>query len=67
MKARARFLGHPMHQMLIVFPLGLLATSVVFDLIGLFGGPDGAHTAGYWTLAGGLLGAAVAIPFGLIH
>ena len=28
-----KFLGHPVHQMLIVFPLGLLATAVVFDLI----------------------------------
>lgn len=66
MKARARFLGHPVHQMLIVFPLGLLVTSVVFDLIGLAGGPQGAHAAAYWVLTGGLLGAAVAAPFGFI-
>ena len=38
MKARARLFGHPVHQMLIVFPLGLLATSVLFDLIGLLEG-----------------------------
>lgn len=66
MKARARLLGHPVHQMLIVFPLGLLATSVVFDLIGLLGGPDGAHAAAYWVLTGGLIGAAVAAPFGFM-
>jgi hypothetical protein len=26
--SKAKFLGHPAHQMLIVFPLGLLATAV---------------------------------------
>ena len=35
MKARATLFGHPIHQMLIVFPLGLLATSVVFDIVHL--------------------------------
>ncbi|HEX6904469.1 MAG TPA: hypothetical protein VF789_32475 [Thermoanaerobaculia bacterium] len=30
MKAKARLFGHPIHQMLIVFPLGLLATSLFF-------------------------------------
>ena len=33
MDARAKILGHPVHQMLIVFPLGLLGMSVVFDLV----------------------------------
>jgi uncharacterized membrane protein len=33
MEARARMMGHPIHQMLIVFPLGLLGMSVVFDLV----------------------------------
>ena len=27
MKTRAEFLGHPIHQMVIVLPLGLLATA----------------------------------------
>ena len=29
MESRAKLFGHPIHQMLIVFPLGLLATAVV--------------------------------------
>lgn len=32
MPSKARLSGHPIHQMLIVFPLGLLATSVIFDI-----------------------------------
>ncbi len=35
MESRAKILGHPIHQMLIPFPLGLLATGVVFDIIHL--------------------------------
>ena len=33
MESKAQFLGHPLHPMLIVFPLGLLATAVIFDAI----------------------------------
>jgi hypothetical protein len=35
MESRAKLLGHPIHQMLIVFPLGLLAMAVVFDLLAI--------------------------------
>jgi hypothetical protein len=35
MESRAQLLGHPIHQMLIVFPLGLLAMAVVFDLLAI--------------------------------
>jgi hypothetical protein len=30
-----QLLGHPIHPMLIVFPLGLLATAVAFDIVAL--------------------------------
>ena len=35
MESKAKLLGHPIHPMLIVFPLGLLATAVAFDIVGL--------------------------------
>ncbi len=37
MESRATLFGHPIHQMLIVFPLGLLATAVIFDAVYLVG------------------------------
>lgn len=64
MKSRARFLGHSIHQMLIVFPLGLLATAVVFDLVGIIGNTDGWWTISFWVMAAGILGALLAAPFG---
>ena len=32
MRAKARLLGHPIHPMLIVFPLGLLPVAAIFDI-----------------------------------
>ena len=66
MESRAKLLGHPIHQMLIVFPLGLLATAVFFDLLAI------ALTEGYWSelaywmIAAGVVTGLVAAPFGTI-
>lgn len=61
---RVRALGHPVHPMLIVFPIGLLVSAVVFDLIDLFGGPGVLGDVGYWNILGGLIGAAIAAATG---
>jgi uncharacterized membrane protein len=66
MEPKAKLLGHSVHQMLIVFPLGLLATAVVFDVVHLTTeGPMFAAVA-WWMIVAGLVGGAVAAPFGLI-
>ena len=33
MESKAKLVGHAIHPMLIVFPLGLLGMAVIFDLI----------------------------------
>lgn len=66
MQSKARFLGHPIHPMLIVFPLGLLGASVLFDLLHLATGATEFALVAYWTLAAGLVGGALAAPFGTI-
>lgn len=66
MKSKATFLGHPVHQMLIVFPLGLLATAVIFDVIFLLGGPSVFAVTAQWMIIAGIVGGLVAAPFGLI-
>jgi uncharacterized membrane protein len=65
METKARLFGHPVHQMLIVFPLGLLTTAIIFDLIRL-----GTHNpmwsvVSYWMIAAGVIGGLVAAVFGL--
>jgi uncharacterized membrane protein len=66
MHARARLFGHPIHQMLIVFPLGLLATAVIFDVIHLVTGTPRWAEIAYWMIAAGIVGGLVAALFGLI-
>jgi uncharacterized membrane protein len=66
MRAKARLLGHPIHQMLIVFPLGLLGTSLIFDLVHLATGNPSFAEVSYWLIVAGILSALVAAPFGAI-
>jgi uncharacterized membrane protein len=66
MESRAKFLGHAIHPILIVFPLGLLATGVIFDAIYLIWGNPSMASVAYWMIAAGLVGGLVAAPFGWI-
>jgi uncharacterized membrane protein len=66
MESRAKVLGHSIHQILIVFPLGLLATAVVFDAIRLWTGDATMGVVAYWMMAAGIVGGLVAAPFGLV-
>ena len=45
MESRVKIAGHPVHQMLIPFPLGLLATAVIFDIVWLITGTAVFETA----------------------
>lgn len=65
-KEGAKFLGHPIHQMLIVFPLGLLATSVVFDIVARVAADGKWAEIAFWMIAAGVLGGLLAAVFGLI-
>lgn len=67
MESRAKLFGHPIHQMLIVFPLGLLATALFFDVIALLlGRHGGLFQAAFYMIAAGVLTGLVAAVFGLI-
>jgi len=66
MESRAKLLGHPIHQMLIVFPLGLLAMALVFDIIHLATNVGYWSEVAHWMIAAGLIGGLLAAPFGFI-
>jgi uncharacterized membrane protein len=66
MESRAKLLGHPIHPMLIVLPLGLFIGAVVFDAIYLWRGSSSVAAVGYWNIAGGIIGGLLAAVFGLI-
>jgi uncharacterized membrane protein len=66
MEAKARLFGHPIHQALIVFPLGVLATAVIFDVIHLVTGNPPWAEVSFWMICAGVIAGLVAAPFGLI-
>ena len=65
-KSSVKVFGHPVHTILIVFPLGLLATAVIFDVAYLATGTAYLSEVAYCMIVAGLLGGLVAAPFGLL-
>jgi uncharacterized membrane protein len=66
MESRVKLLGHPVHPMLIVLPLGLFIAAVVFDALHLWLGSVNFPAVAYWNIAGGIMGGLLAAVFGLI-
>ena len=66
MQSKAKFLGHPLHPILIAFPLGLLPVAVLFDCIHLGSGNGLWAQIAYYLIAVGVLGGLLAALFGTI-
>ena len=66
MESRAKLLGHPIHQMLVVFPLGLLGMAVIFDIIAFALGQGYWSEIALWMMVAGIVTGLLAAPFGLI-
>lgn len=66
MESKVKLFGHPLHQMLVAFPLGLLAGSVIFDIIHLYNGSARAADVAYALISAGLVAGVLAAPWGLI-
>ncbi len=66
MESRAKLFGHPVHPMLIPFPLGLLVTSVAFDIVHLLTDNGKWAEVAHWMIAAGIVGGLAAAPPGWI-
>lgn len=66
MESRVKVLGHPVHPMLIVFPFGLLATAVVFDILYLIFNNNSFPVVAYWLIIAGIVGGLISAIFGFI-
>lgn len=66
MESRVKLAGHPVHPMLIVFPLGLLSTAVIFDILYLV--TDGTRwtEVAFYLVGAGLIGGGLAAVPGWI-
>lgn len=63
MESSAKIAGHPIHPVLVMFPLGLWPVAVIFEIVGLVTGATIWTTMAYYMIGAGVLGAiAAAIP-----
>lgn len=66
MESRVKIFGHAVHPILVVFPLGLLATAVIFDVVYILTSDAALASIALWMIGAGLIGGAIAAPFGWI-
>jgi len=62
----ARLGKHPIHPMLVVIPLGLWVTALVFDIVHAFTGNPAMRTAAFWNIGVGIIGALLAAVPGVV-
>lgn len=65
MESRVKVLGHPIHPMLVVVPLGSFVAAVIVDVIGVVSANPTLSVVGFWNIAVGVVGGLVAAAFGL--
>ena len=66
MESRVKVLGHPLHPILIPFPLGLLITSFIFDIVYLITGNAIFSVVAFWMITAGVIGGLIAAVPGVI-
>ena len=66
MESKAKLFGHPIHPVLIPFPLGLLGMAVIFDLLALGAGQRFLGLAAHPMIAAGIIAGLLAAIFGAI-
>jgi uncharacterized membrane protein len=65
-ESRLKALGHPVHPMLVMFPLALFVTAVIFDVVDVVGGPPFFGEVAYWNIVAGLIGGVLAVAAGAV-
>jgi uncharacterized membrane protein len=65
MESRVKVLGHPIHPMLVVVPLGSFIAAVIVDVIGVVSSNPSLSLVGFWNIAVGVVGGLAAAAFGL--
>ncbi len=66
MESRVKVLGHPLHPLMIVLPLGLLSMAVIFDILHLITGNNTFSIVAYWNIVAGLITGLLAAVAGLL-
>ena len=62
MKSKANIKGHPLHPILVCFPIAFFIGALIFDILALLNGQNFNQTAVYMVIAGLIGGLAAAVP-----
>jgi uncharacterized membrane protein len=65
-KSTAQIAGHPLHPMVVPFPVAFYIGTLIADLIFLGGGDPFWANFAFWSLAAGVAGSAIAGTLGAI-
>src|SRR5215831_5705547 len=57
---------HPIHPMLVVFPIGLWVAALAFDIVEMATGNPLWRTLAFWNIVGGIIGALLAAVPGFL-
>ena len=66
MESRAKLFGHSVHAMLIAFPVGLLVTAVIFDVLHIVLNATIWSLISFYMIAAGIVGGLAAAVFGFV-
>ena len=66
MESKTKLLGHPAHQIVVAFPMGLLGTAALFDAVYVVRGGAMWTTVAWYMIGAGVVGGLLAAIFGLI-
>ncbi|MEU4419553.1 DUF2231 domain-containing protein [Actinoplanes sp. NPDC024001] len=66
MESRLSVAGQAVQPILVMFPLGLFAMAVLFDMADLLGGPSILGALAYWNVAAGLFAGLLATLAGAV-
>ena len=66
MQGKATLGGHPLHPLLVTFPIGCFVAAVVSDLISIWQGPVFWAPMSTWLILFGIVGALLAAFFGFV-
>lgn len=66
MKSRANINGHPIHPMLIPFPVAFFTGTLIFDILAIVNNNSNFWNIGGWLIIVGIIGAVLAAIPGLI-
>ena len=66
MQGKATLADHPIHPMLVAFPIGFFGAVLVSDVISIWGNPGFWPHMSVWLIAFGVVGALIAALFGFV-